>query len=237
MQNYLDTKMPVNLIQYRRTVGVSNNRKFTQKLQYKETSKLKLIHTCFIADFFYLRSHSMVSIFVLLVVIFLLKPKVLKWVKFSAFAMFYVICIYLLLVKWLYKIFLIWLSVDVDHKELHLGCCSSPRSASGYCNGNTTSQGKTLENVTSQFGFHQVIKESTHILHNSSSCIDLIFASQPDLIIESGVHPSLHRNCHHQIIYANFNLQIYYPAQHYSEVWHYNDANTELIRRAVDQFK
>ena len=28
-----------------------------------------------------------------------------------------------------------------------------------YCNDNTTSQGKALENVTSQFGLHQVIKE------------------------------------------------------------------------------
>ena len=49
-----------------------------------------------------------------------------------------------------------------------------------YCNDNTTSQGKALENVTSQFGLHQVIKEPTHILHNSSSCIYLIFASQPN---------------------------------------------------------
>ena len=83
---------------------------------------------------------------------------------------------------------------------------------------------------------HQVIKESTQILHVSSSCINLIFASQPNLITESVVHPSLHPNYHHQIIYAKFNLQIYYPPQYYREVWHYNDANTELIRRAVNQF-
>ena len=110
------------------------------------------------------------------------------------------------------------------------------KSKAWYCNDNTTSQGKALENVTSQFGLDQVMKEPTHILHNSSLCIDLIFASQPNLIIESGVHPSLHPNCHHQLIYTKFNLQIYYPPQHYREVWHYNDANTELIRRAVDQF-
>ena len=83
---------------------------------------------------------------------------------------------------------------------------------------------------------HQVIKEPTHILHNSSSCIDLIFASQPNLTIESRVNPSLDPNCHHQLIYAIFYLQIYYPPQYYREVWHYNNANTELIRRAVDQF-
>ena len=67
-------------------------------------------------------------------------------------------------------------------------------------------------------------------------CIDLIFASQPNLIIESGVHPSLHPNCRHQLINTKFNLRLYYPPQYYREVWHYNDANTELIRRAADQF-
>ena len=66
-----------------------------------------------------------------------------------------------------------------------------------YCNDHTTSQGKALEDVTSQFGLHQVLKESTHIIHNSYSSIDLIFASQSNLIIESGVHPSLHPNCDH----------------------------------------
>ena len=105
-----------------------------------------------------------------------------------------------------------------------------------YCNDNTTSQGKALENITSKFGSHQVIKEPTHVLHNYSSCVDPIFASQPILITESGIHPSLHPNCHHQLIYAKINLQIYYPPQYYREVWHYDDANTELIRRAVDYF-
>ena len=48
---------------------------------------------------------------------------------------------------------------------------------------------------------HQVINEPTHILENFSFCIDLIITSQPNLITESGVHPSLHPNCH-QVIYA-----------------------------------
>ena len=93
-----------------------------------------------------------------------------------------------------------------------------------------------MENATSQSGLHQVIKEPTHILDNISLYIDLIIASQLNLIIEFGVHPSVHPNCHHQLINAKFNLQIYYIPQYYKEVWHYSDANTELIRRAVDQF-
>ena len=81
-----------------------------------------------------------------------------------------------------------------------------------------------------------MIKKPTHILDTSSSCIDLIFTSQPDLIIESGVNPSLHLNCHHQIIFAKFNLEVVYPPSYVQEVWHYKDANTELIRRAINEF-
>ena len=50
----------------------------------------------------------------LLIVFFVLKPKVPKGVKFSDFAMFYVVCIYLLSVRWLYEVFLISQSGDVE---------------------------------------------------------------------------------------------------------------------------
>ena len=93
-----------------------------------------------------------------------------------------------------------------------------------------------IEHITSQFGLSQLINEPTHILHLSSSCIDLIFTSQPNLVIESGVHPSLHQNCHHQIIYAKFNLQIFYPPPYCREIWHYQDANIDMIRKAISQF-
>ena len=90
--------------------------------------------------------------------------------------------------------------------------------------------------MTSQFGLSQIIKEATHLLESSSSCIDLIFTTQPNLVVESGVHPSLHPNCHHQIVFAKFNLQIYYPPSYPREIWHYKQANTELIRRAITDF-
>ena len=52
----------------------------------------------------------------------------------------------------------------------------------------TSFEGDAIENLTSRFGLHQVIKEPALILDTSASCIDLIFTSQPNLIIESGVH-------------------------------------------------
>ena len=42
-------------------------------------------------------------------------------------------------------------------------------------------------------------------------------------------YQSLHPNCQHQVIYAKFNLQIYYPSQYYRKAWHYKDANIERI--------
>ena len=81
---------------------------------------------------------------------------------------------------------------------------------------------------------HQIINAPTHIYESSSSCIDLIFTSQPNLITESGIHPSLHPNSHQQIIFVKFNLEINYPPPYFRDVWHYQDANTDLIRRAID---
>ena len=52
--------------------------------------------------------------------------------------------------------------------------------------------------LTAQFGLQQIIKERTHILAESFSCIDLIFTPHQNLVMESGVHSSLHLNCHHQ---------------------------------------
>ena len=60
-----------------------------------------------------------------------------------------------------------------------------------------------------------------HVLDNTSSCIDLIFTSQSNLITESGVHPYLHPNCHHQTVYVKFNLQNFFPPPYLREFWHY----------------
>ena len=99
------------------------------------------------------------------------------------------------------------------------------KSCNLYSHDKTSFKGSTIESITSQFGLHQLRIVPTHSLQNSSSCIDLIFTSQPNIVVESGVHPFLHPNCHHQIIFAKFNLKIYYPPPYLREVWHYSDAN------------
>ena len=89
-------------------------------------------------------------------------------------------------------------------------------SCNWYSHDKTSFDGSTIESITSQFGLHQLINEPTYLLQNSSSFIDLIFTSQPNIVVESGVHPSLRPNCHHQIIFAKFNLKIYYPLPYLS---------------------
>ena len=84
------------------------------------------------------------------------------------------------------------------------------RSSSGWKN-DVTSEGSQVDAVTWSYGLSQLIREPTHILPNSSSCIDLIFMNQNNFIMNSGVHASLHPNCHHQIVYAKLNLKIEYP--------------------------
>ena len=106
-----------------------------------------------------------------------------------------------------------------------------------WCSQDSTNfEGVTIENLTSQFGLSQIINKATHILEASCSCIDLIFTTQPNLAVESGVHPSLLAYCHHQFVFAKFNLQIYYPPPCPREIWHYKQANSELIRRAISNF-
>ena len=94
-----------------------------------------------------------------------------------------------------------------------------------------------IEGITSHVGLQQLINdEPTHHTRNSSSCIDLIFALQPNLVMKFGVRSSLHENCGHQIIYAKFNLNIYYSPPYEEEIWHYQKANIEKIRKAIDRF-
>ena len=60
---------------------------------------------------------------------------------------------------------------------------------------------------------HQVIKETAHI-------------------IESGVHHQVSSSDN----FAKINLEVVYPLPNVRELWHYKDANAELIRRPINGF-
>ena len=46
----------------------------------------------------------------------------------------------------------------------------------------------------------------------------------------------LHLNRHHQIVFAKINLSIFYLPPYERTLWYNEKANTELIRRVIDQF-
>ena len=54
------------------------------------------------------------------------------------------------------------------------------------------------------------------------------------MLMNSGVHVSLHPHCHHQIILAKFDLKVFYPPPYERTMWHFSQANSDRIKRAVD---
>ena len=89
------------------------------------------------------------------------------------------------------------------------------------------------DSLTHMFGLHQVISGPTHILSQSSPCIDLIFIDQPHLVTDCGIPASLHPNCHHKITYCKLNLKINYPPPCKRLVRDYKKANIVCIKEAL----
>ena len=97
----------------------------------------------------------------------------------------------------------------------------------------SNNKGVQIDSVTSIHGLEQLIYEPTHILSNSSSCIDLVFTNQPNLVVDSGTHSSLHPNCNHQIIHCKINFQVGYPPTYQRHVCDYAKANKDAILSAL----
>ena len=109
------------------------------------------------------------------------------------------------------------------------------QSKSWWSGDSTTMEGTRLDSLVSTHGFYQLISAPTHILRNSLSCIDLIFTDQPRLVVDSSVHPNLHENCHHQIIYCKLNLKTVYPPPYQRLVWDFKRAEVNAITTAINQ--
>ena len=93
------------------------------------------------------------------------------------------------------------------------------RSSEWWTDDKTIQEGLKIENLLSQFSLSKVINEPTDISQNFNSCVDLLFTNQHNLVTNSGIHSSFHCNCHHQIIYRKFNLNIFYPPPYERRRW------------------
>ena len=105
------------------------------------------------------------------------------------------------------------------------------RSTQWWENDIENDEGKLFEPVTSDLGLHQLISEPKHLMGDSRSCIDLILTDQPNLIIESGVHPSLHEHCHGQLSVSNIARP---PCTR--RIWYYDKADFVAIMESIEMF-
>ena len=71
--------------------------------------------------------------------------------------------------------------------------------------------------------------------HDTDICFLVFSQVWPNLEVDSGVHPTLNGNCHHQIIVRKFNLITEYPPPYVQLVWDYKKANIYSIQKALDQ--
>ena len=99
----------------------------------------------------------------------------------------------------------------------------------------TSFKGANIELLTSLFGLGQKIKESTHILENSMSCVDLIFTSQPNMVMNPDIRV-LCTHCDQQLVFTFFDLKIFIHLLMKGLFGNYIQVNTDHIRRATDGF-
>ena len=83
--------------------------------------------------------------------------------------------------------------IDVNNPFMAVVLGDFNAKSNNWCKADIISlEGSKIDTIASSYGFNQLIQEPTHILNSSSSCIDLIFTSQPNLVMQFGTHSSLH---------------------------------------------
>ena len=96
--------------------------------------------------------------------------------------------------------------------------------------------GITIQKIFNENGILQLVNQPTYITNNSKTCIDLVATDQPNLILSSEIHPSLHTTCHHQVNFVKLHLKCPPPPPFVRRVWHYDRANPSLIQRAISDY-
>ena len=110
------------------------------------------------------------------------------------------------------------------------------RCSSCWKNDITNFEGQELDSLTLSAGYNQIIDKPTHVINTSMSCIDLIFCTNQSVISNHGVDVSIFDKCHHNIIYGKINIRVPLPPTYVREVWDYEKANIENIKKAISNF-
>ncbi len=79
-----------------------------------------------------------------------------------------------------------------------------------YADGDTNAEGAAMNDLFNDLDLHQLINEPTHFFNDISnpSCIDIILTDQPNLVLSSGVRPSLDPLVKHQMTFCKLNFKI-----------------------------
>ena len=107
-----------------------------------------------------------------------------------------------------------------------------------YPEGDTNSEGSALDELFSSLSLSQIINEPTHFFRDdcAPSCIDIILTDQPNLVLHSGVRPSLDPAVKHHITHCKLNFKIPPPPKFKRKIYHYNRAQAEAITKSVEVF-
>ena len=107
-----------------------------------------------------------------------------------------------------------------------------------YPGGDTNAEGVKLDELFSNLNLTQLIDEPTHFFRDDCvpSCIDIILTDQPNLVMSSGVRPSLDPTVKHQMTFCKINFKIPPPPNFRRKIWHFDRANLEAIKKAISSF-
>ena len=95
--------------------------------------------------------------------------------------------------------------------------------------------GMLLYDLFDNLNLIQVIDQPTHFRPGCNpSCIDLITTSEPNLILESGVLPTLVDTCHHQITFAKIDFNVNHAPPYKRMIWNYDLADDTNIKKCLN---
>ena len=92
------------------------------------------------------------------------------------------------------------------------------------------SEEREISFLNSSVGYSHLIDQLTHITKASSSCIDLIFTSNPSFISTSGEELLLDEKCHHNLIYGKISFNAPFPIRYILEVRDYKNTKVANIQ-------
>ena len=96
--------------------------------------------------------------------------------------------------------------------------------------------GISLQRIFSKHLISKMTNQPTYITKNARTCIDLMCTDQPNIVLRNEVHPSLHTNCHHQVIFTKNGNKLSSTTPHTRHIWHYSRAKTDLIKKVSIEY-